>query len=152
MSGTSLHVVQRTPSFHRLCRLPPVTGRRHAGRCDKTHDQSQVSPAVKRIVGLVQQFVRSSRFPVYRRETHKGVWRTLLVRHSDRTKQLMIVLEAQPPTPELLAAAAAAAATASTTPAAAAAAAAAEHTAVDPAAGTSPASSVALFSTSTTAS
>ena len=51
-----------------------------------------VSPVMKQAVAVVQEFIRSSEYKVYDMAHHMGFWRSLLVRHSERTNQLMLVL------------------------------------------------------------
>ena len=51
-----------------------------------------VSPLMKRVVRIVQDFVRSRSYQPYDMCSHLGFWRSLLLRHSERTNQLMVLL------------------------------------------------------------
>ena len=47
---------------------------------------------MKRVVRIVQDFVRSRSYQPYDMCSHLGFWRSLLLRHSERTNQLMVLL------------------------------------------------------------
>lgn len=51
-----------------------------------------VSSVMKQAVAVVQEFIRSKEYKVYDMCHHVGFWRSLLVRHSERNNQLMIVV------------------------------------------------------------
>ncbi|KAJ0407676.1 hypothetical protein ATCC90586_001858 [Pythium insidiosum] len=55
-----------------------------------------VSAVMEQVCAAVQQLVETSDFPVYDVKTQEGVWRLLTVRHSERTGQLMIILQINP--------------------------------------------------------
>mgnify|MGYP003262440768 CR=1 FL=1 len=47
---------------------------------------------MKRVVKIVQDFVRSRAYQTYDMCNHLGFWRSLLLRYSERTNQLMVLL------------------------------------------------------------
>ncbi|GLD99870.1 hypothetical protein PINS_up008598 [Pythium insidiosum] len=55
-----------------------------------------VSTVMEQVCAAVQQLVETSGIPVYDVKTQEGVWRLLTVRHSERTGQLMIILQINP--------------------------------------------------------
>ena len=55
-----------------------------------------VSDEMKRVCQLTQQLVDTSELPVYDREAKEGVWRSLLVRQSEATGQIMAMVQANP--------------------------------------------------------
>ena len=58
----------------------------------EVEDVVVVSPLMKRVVRIVQDFVRSRSYQPYDMCSHLGFWRSLLLRHSERTNQLMVLL------------------------------------------------------------
>ncbi|TMW55164.1 hypothetical protein Poli38472_013926 [Pythium oligandrum] len=59
-------------------------------------DCVSVSPIMEKVCATVQDLIESSGIPVYDVKTQVGVWRLLTVRHSERTNQLMIMLQVNP--------------------------------------------------------
>ena len=53
--------------------------------------------AAKAVVAAVNEFVQSSPLPAYDQVSRTGVWRMVTVRVSERTGQLMVMLETLPP-------------------------------------------------------
>ena len=47
---------------------------------------------MKQAAAVVQDFIRSSSYPVYDMAQHTGFWRSLLVRYSERNNQLLMVV------------------------------------------------------------
>ncbi|OQS03270.1 tRNA (uracil-5-)-methyltransferase [Thraustotheca clavata] len=63
------------------------------GSADKCINVPQV---MKDICRTFQAYLESSPLPVYDVMTHEGVWRLLTIRLSERTKQIMLMIQANP--------------------------------------------------------
>jgi len=68
-----------------------------SGGVSDPHCLMNIPDAVCGIADIVNKFLIESPVPPYNSREHKGVWRTLTVRTSDRTKQCMIVVSHAPP-------------------------------------------------------
>lgn len=63
----------------------------------KPDDCVNVSQTMKHVCVAVQNLVETAGYPVYDVKSQEGVWRMLTVRESERTQDLMVVVQVKPP-------------------------------------------------------
>lgn len=63
----------------------------------KPDDCANVSKTMKAVCAAVQRLVETSEHPVYDVRSQDGIWRVLAVRESERTGDLMVVMQVKPP-------------------------------------------------------
>lgn len=63
----------------------------------KPDDCVNVSQTMKHVVVAVQNLIETAGYPVYDVKSQEGVWRMLTVRESERTQDLMVVVQVKPP-------------------------------------------------------
>jgi len=73
-----------------------VTG--WAGGVSRPHACANISSEACAIVDMVERFLADSPLPPYDSKLHVGVWRTLTVRSSRRTKECMVIIQHAPVT------------------------------------------------------
>lgn len=69
-----------------------------AGGVSSPHHAANIPDIVCGIADVINKFLAESPIPVYTALDHRGVWRTITIRSSDRTQQCMIVICHAPPT------------------------------------------------------
>ncbi len=63
-----------------------------AGGVSDPHGLSNIPDVVCGIANVINDFLRTSPIPPYAPKTHRGIWRTITIRSSERTKQCMIII------------------------------------------------------------
>ena len=83
----------------KVSKIPAVgfmAGGWHGG-VSSPHCLANIPDIVCGIADIVDEFLRDSPVPVYLIKEHRGVWRTITIRSSDRTNQCMITVCHAPP-------------------------------------------------------
>jgi len=63
-----------------------------SGGVSNPHCLSNIPDVVCGIADVLNKFLETSPVPVYNSRDHRGVWRTVTIRSSERTKQCMVIL------------------------------------------------------------
>lgn len=69
-----------------------------AGGVSSPHHAANIPDVVCGIADIINKFLAESPIPVYTSHDHRGVWRTVTIRSSDRNQQCMIIICHAPPT------------------------------------------------------
>lgn len=63
-----------------------------SGGVSSPHFASNIPDIVCGIADIINEFLRESPIPPYTADDHRGIWRTITIRSSERTKQCMVVI------------------------------------------------------------
>ena len=69
-----------------------------SGGVSSPHYAANTPDIICGIADIINEFLRDSPIPPYTTSEHRGLWRTVTIRSSERTKQCMIVICHAPPT------------------------------------------------------
>jgi len=69
-----------------------------SGGVSEPHCLQNIPDVVCGVADIVNQFLSDSPIPPYNSRVHQGIWRTLTIRTSDRTKECMIIITHAPST------------------------------------------------------
>jgi tRNA (uracil-5-)-methyltransferase len=68
-----------------------------AGGVSDPHCLANIPDVVCGIADVINEFLKTSSVPPYKSTDHRGVWRTVTIRSSERTKQCMVIITHAPP-------------------------------------------------------
>ncbi len=69
-----------------------------SGGVSNPHDLSNIPDIVCGIADVINEFLKTSPVPPYAPKEHRGIWRTVTIRSSERTNQCMIIIVHAPST------------------------------------------------------